>query len=62
MFWFGSQLGLLKATPSIKGFEHFLAQPVPQCNGDCSLRGMAEDAEGKLPRRAWHAGGEEVAC
>ncbi|MEO1262621.1 MAG: ATP-binding protein [Bacteroidota bacterium] len=53
-YWFGSSLGLLKATLKEPAFENYLAAPFNQCGGHCSFRGMTEDAQGNIWASFYH--------
>ncbi|HMQ46969.1 MAG TPA: ATP-binding protein [Saprospiraceae bacterium] len=52
--WFGTRLGLLKASLQESAFEHFFDKPLEICGGDCSFRGMTEDAQGNLYASFYH--------
>ena len=46
--WLGSQLGLVKVVLKETTFETYFSESLVNCNGYCSFRGMAEDAQGNI--------------
>ena len=53
-YWFGTRLGLLKATLKEPAFETYLVASFDQCGGHCSFRGMTEDAQGNIWASFYH--------
>lgn len=48
LLWHGSQLGLLKVSLLDNAVQKYFYQPLDNCNGYCSFRGMTEDDQGNI--------------
>ncbi|MCB0547051.1 MAG: hypothetical protein KDD19_05640, partial [Phaeodactylibacter sp.] len=52
--WIVTQLGMLKVALPEKAFSQYLSKTLPECNGYCSLRGMAQSPQGEVFAAYYH--------